>query len=56
MAWYRVVFQSKDSFGFKTVAFETLELAERFRKKCNGFIMEYHEYINDKGHGYWKVI
>lgn len=56
MAWYRVIFQKKDSFGFGKVAFETLDMAEKFRKECGGFIMEYHEWINDKGHGFWKRI
>lgn len=56
MVWYRVIFQSRDSFGFKKVAFETIELADKFCKECNGFIMEYHEYINDKDHGFWKAI
>ena len=56
MAWYKVIFQSKKSFGFDSVAFETLDLASRFCRECNGFIMEYHEWINDKGHGFWKII
>lgn len=55
MAWYKVIFQSKDSFGWNYVAFETLELASRFAKKRNGFIMEFHEWINDKG-GHWVII
>jgi hypothetical protein len=56
MAWYKVIFQSKNSFGFNSIAYETLELASRFAKKCNGIIMEYHEYTNDKGHGFWVIL
>ena len=33
MAWYKVIFQSEDLFGFESVTFETLEIASKFAKE-----------------------